>query len=147
MAGYRALVDSLYPKGFQDLTQVTTWLRRVYDKMFLVEEWHEVGDANEPAFENSWVNYGSGYSTTGFMKDPHGMVKLKGVVQSGTSGTVVFTLPAGYRPGATCIFSAVNVNGGGHSTVSVNTSGQVTVTASGASPRPAMCVADFRADQ
>lgn len=146
MAGFRVLVDSLYPGGFKTMTEIDKWLRKAYDKMFLIEEWHEVGDTNEPAFENSWANYGSGYSTAGFMKDPHGMVKLRGVVQSGSSGTVVFTLPAGYRPGATCIFAAVNVNGGGSSTVSVNTSGQVTVTASGASPRPAMCVANFRAD-
>jgi hypothetical protein len=122
-------------------------MRKVYDKIMQVEDWHEVGDTNEPAFQNSWTNYGSGYSTAAFMKDPHGMVKLRGIVQSGSSGTVVFTLPEGYRPGATCTFAAVNVNGGGHSTVSVATTGAVTVTASGANPRPAMCVANFRSEQ
>jgi len=50
-----------------------------------------------PTLVNSWVNYSTTNSTVAYMKDTLGFVHLKGVVKSGTSGTV-FTLPVGYRP-------------------------------------------------
>ena len=50
-------------------------------------------------FENSWVNHdGAGTEPAGYYKDPWGVVRLRGLVKSGASGTVVFTLPSGYRP-------------------------------------------------
>lgn len=65
---------------------------------FSGDGWHEVGGSGEPAFQNSWVNYGSGWTNCEFFKDEMGIVRIKGLVKNGTANTVVFTLPVGYRP-------------------------------------------------
>jgi hypothetical protein len=54
-----------------------------------------------PTFQNSWVNYGSGYETAGYYKDKQGVIHLKGLVKNGTLNAAIFTLPAGYRPSLT----------------------------------------------
>lgn len=48
---------------------------------------------------NSWVNYGGTNATAQYMMDSSGNVHLKGMIKDGviTAGTVLFTLPAGYR--------------------------------------------------
>src|SRR4051812_35523455 len=78
-----------------------------------MDPWHVVGAAGEPAFQNSWTNYGSGWATAGFRKDPLGKVRLRGLVKSGTLATV-FKLPAGYWPP-------------GHIAVASNTSGGLNI--------------------
>lgn len=63
--------------------------------------WREVGATNQPAFENSWVNYNTAsFYGAAFYKDALGFVHLRGLVKSGTVGTgfAIFTLPTGYRP-------------------------------------------------
>jgi hypothetical protein len=62
--------------------------------------WHVVGAGGEPAFQNSWVNFGSGFQGARFRRE-NGVVRIEGLVKSGTSNTAVFTLPAEYRPSAT----------------------------------------------
>jgi len=62
-----------------------------------VEDWHEVGTAGEPVFENSWVNFDTDRPAR-FYKDPLGIVHLSGLIKTGSIGTVAFTLPEGYRP-------------------------------------------------
>lgn len=83
--------------------------------------WHNVGGANEPAFQNNWVNYGSDLDVASFYKDALGWVRLKGMVKSGTANTTVFTLPPGYRPQVDVVFSVL----------SNDVIHRVTVTASG----------------
>lgn len=75
-------------------------------KDIAVELPHIVGDPNEPAFQNSWVNFDtSADAITRFWKDPLGMVRIEGLVKSGTIGAfAVFTLPEGYRPARLQIF-------------------------------------------
>jgi hypothetical protein len=58
---------------------------------------HYVGAPGEPAFQNSWVAYDVNNAPR-FRKSPDGKVRLAGLIKSGASGTVAFTLPAGYRP-------------------------------------------------
>jgi hypothetical protein len=57
----------------------------------------------------TWMNYGSGFNTTGYYKDPLGAVHLKGLIKPDctqslhatcTAGALIFTLPLGYRPAA-----------------------------------------------
>ena len=60
-------------------------------------DWHYVGEAGEPAFQNSWVNY-NGWGDCAFRKMADGMVLLKGLIKSGNTGATIFTLPVGYRP-------------------------------------------------
>lgn len=60
--------------------------------------WYNVGDPSVPVFEHSWVNYGGGYSPVGYCLDNQGFVHLRGMAKSGSMGTVIFTLPAGFAP-------------------------------------------------
>jgi hypothetical protein len=65
-----------------------------------------------PTLLNSWVNYGSS-SDAGYYKDSLGRVNLRGFIKDGTvdnTNGVIFTLPAGYRPGTDLIFSALGSN-------------------------------------
>lgn len=69
------------------------------------ESWIEVGSGGSaPAFTNGWVNYGGALQTAAFYKDPFGVVRLKGMIASGTIASAAFTLPAGYRPPAASTF-------------------------------------------
>jgi len=63
-----------------------------------MDTWHAVGGVGEPAFQNSWVNFGAPYAAAAFRKDPFGRVMLRGSIKSGTINQTAFTLPAGYRP-------------------------------------------------
>lgn len=74
------------------------------------EEWRDVGATGQPAFQNSWVNYGGGNEIAAFMKDASGFVHIKGLIANGTQGTVGFTLPAGYRPPEAIHFAALSNN-------------------------------------
>ena len=53
-----------------------------------------------PTLLNSWVNYGGGLAPARYKKDKFGVVWVQGMIKSGTTtgGTVIFNLPAGYRP-------------------------------------------------
>jgi hypothetical protein len=74
------------------------------------EPWHEVGAAG---LQNSWANVDATNDTTaGFYKDPFGVVRLKGLLDGGANDTVVFTLPAGYRPGHNLIEAVARGSGG-----------------------------------
>lgn len=78
------------------------------------EPWHEVGSPGEPVFQNGWRNFGEGFGTAAFYKDPVGVVHLKGFVIEDTDpsgGTTAFTLPPGYRP-SQVMFPAVGAAGG-----------------------------------
>ena len=68
------------------------WIFGFYKKIDVQEIWMA------PTFENSWVNSGGSVNPAGYMKDSLGFVHLRGSVKTGTAGTAIFTLPAGYRP-------------------------------------------------
>jgi len=108
---------------FNDSTDSYLWQEELA-KFLSIEDWHEVGATGEPAFQNSWVNFGSPYTTAAFYKDSFNRIHLKGVVKSGTVDTTIFTLPVGYRPAKEGIFSA---NGGGitHVRLDISTTGGV----------------------
>lgn len=79
-----------------------------------------------PTLQNSWANY-SGFDTAGYRIDDRGAVSLKGVIAGGTTtaGTVLFTLPEGYRPSARKMLIAENTGADGR--VDIRTSGDVTI--------------------
>ena len=79
-----------------------------------------------PTLLNSWVNYGGTASTVGYMKDSMGFVHLKGLVKTGSPGTVVFNLPAGYRPGS--YLRIAIIASGTYGNLDIQTSGDVTPT-------------------
>jgi len=94
-------------------------------KMGPQEAWHEIGSANEPSFENGWVNYGTVDDSAKFMKDSLGFVHVIGLVRGGPVGVGndkrVFTLPVGYRPAkylhfattANAMFAEMRIDGDG----------------------------------
>lgn len=115
-------------------------LKYAINELYQPEDWHEIGATNEPAFQNSWANEGTaGNETAAFKKTPQGSLLLKGYIDSGTitDGTVVFTLPAGYRPTNNVRVSGVYVQGSAENSyhLVIQTDGDVTIEGvSGASP-------------
>jgi microcystin-dependent protein len=92
-----------------------------------MDTWHRVGALGEPAFQNSWANYDApAVNDRGvrFRKDPFGRVSVFGCVKSGASGSVIFTLPVGYRPVMSSVSLAANCSGG-EATVGVDLNGSV----------------------
>ena len=65
-----------------------------------------------PTLLNSWVASDTG-RTPKYMKDSMGFVHICGAVKSGTLNTIVFGLPAGYRPSASRGFALFSGTGGG----------------------------------
>ncbi len=62
---------------------------------------------------NGWLDFGSTWAKVAFAKDAQGVVHLKGLARSGVtaSGTIIFPLPVGYRPGESRICLAYCSNG------------------------------------
>lgn len=95
-----------------------------------------------PTLLNSWVDFGGGYETAGYMIDTLGFVHLKGIVKSGTSVTAIFNLPLGYRPSERPIlstysndaFAAIDITTGGD--VRLVTGSNASLSLSGISFRP-----------
>jgi hypothetical protein len=81
-----------------------------------------------PTLLNSWVNYGAPFETAGYRKTPTGEVQLRGMIKNGTTtnGTVLFTLPAGYRPANTRAFPSVQ-GGNASCRIDVSAAGDVTI--------------------
>ncbi len=73
-----------------------------------------------PTLGNSWVNYGGTFQVAQYRK--HGdVVRIRGVIKSGTINAVAFTLPAGYIPPADLQFAVVS--NGAYGTLQVNGAG------------------------
>lgn len=63
------------------------------------EDWHYVGDTDEPAFGVGWDNAESAWFNLAFRIREAGVVDILGVVENTTDPTYsVFTLPSGYIP-------------------------------------------------
>lgn len=58
------------------------------------------------ALVNGWVAYGPPWAVPGFRKHLNGLVEVRGLMKSGTTtaGTVIATLPVGYRPLSSRLF-------------------------------------------
>lgn len=120
--GNADMLDGQHASAFADTTSVQT----LSNKTVVSEDWHWIGDAGEPNYENSWVDYGGEYSGAGFKKDAVGNVYLTGLVKSGTVNTAIFTLPVGYRPAYRKIFATTSNNV--HARFDVQPSGVVSTT-------------------
>lgn len=62
-----------------------------------VSTWTVLSAWVAPTLLNSWVNTGSGLVVAGYRKIGD-VVSLKGTVSTGTLGSIIFNLPAGFRP-------------------------------------------------
>ena len=123
-------IDTRYV--FSELKKIAISIKRIIQP----ESWHNVGDTGEPVFKNSWANSGTG-AVASFYIDASERVYIKGHVNTGASGTVVFTLPEGYRTPEQLSFTCHTVSGGGgsggHSYCIISVNGDVTLTMSGTS--------------
>jgi hypothetical protein len=105
------------------------------------EDWYLVGSTNDynVTFENSWANYGSVTAPARFYKDKFNVVHLAGQIDSGSSGTDAFTLPAGYRPEYINEFAIEAETSGGagghgaHAHCTIDTDGTVNCSFTGTS--------------
>lgn len=93
------------------------------------EAWREIGAAGQPAFQNSWVNFGSTRATAAFRKEGN-LVRVKGLVKNGGGSSAIFTLPLGYRP-PTDWFGVGIANGPAAAELQVGTNGVVQWSAGG----------------
>jgi hypothetical protein len=65
-----------------------------------------------PTLLNSWVNFGSGFQNARYRRDANGTIHIQGLVKSGSAANaIIFTLPSGYRPAGSLIFSGRSVAG------------------------------------
>lgn len=145
-------IEDLYTSTAAVDTRVTALEARV-TTLETIDGVHYVGTGVEPAFKNSWVNLDAGTPGVGtgryafFYKD-RGRVYLEGVIKTGASGTVAFTLPAGYLPrSANGVTLPVNANTA-HANVAIAANGDVFPTNVGGSAVAAFCFLDgvsFRA--
>ncbi len=96
--------------------------------------------------QNGWVNYGGGYEEACFWKDKNNVVHISGFIKSGaTAGeTVLFTLPAGYRPRANEKVVTVSLNA--FCVLDIYSSGNVVVKYGANSGWISLCNISFRAD-
>lgn len=84
--------------------------------------------------QNSWIpRTSTGAASPGYAKYADGLVMLRGSIAGGTAtnGTVIATLPAGYRPDATEIFPIQN--NGSEARLDVYTDGRVMINGDGSS--------------
>lgn len=111
------------------------------------EDWHYVGDTDEPAFENSWGNVSLTKYNLAFRIREAGVVDVEGSIVGGVSGDAVFTLPSGYLPSGTAYMFASVISSGptvDHGSVTVEASGAVTVGwTSGVTPTEVIIAGQF----
>lgn len=83
-------------------------------------------------FQNSWNNIGGANATVQYTKIS-GVVYLKGMASGGTAtaGTIVFNLPAGYRPAAYRNFAVISNNAFGYISIAPNGDVAIQVGVSG----------------
>jgi hypothetical protein len=78
----------------------------------------------KPNLLTTWEEYGGSWNKSGYFKDSFGIVHLRGLVRKGAVGSVIFTLPAGYRPARKELFAVCN-GGSAHGRVDVSAAGEV----------------------
>lgn len=91
-------------------------LRVQSNKELALQSWQSV------SLLNSWADVGAPYPTPGYWKSPHGVVYLRGTIDTGTAPSVAFVLPENYKPNGTLQFSVPSSG-----VISVEENGDVTV--------------------
>lgn len=83
-----------------------------------------------PALLNSWVAFGAPYAAAAHYRRINGVVYLAGLIKNGvtTSGTVLFNLPAGFRPLAQLY--RITGSAGALAVIEVKANGDVIATSS-----------------
>ena len=129
--GHTVTVGHYDTRGFQlhceDAGSDVFWLRNQNSNGTAWEGWRRIatcddvtGDIerfgeswNNLTLQNSWANYGGTWATAQYRKMPDGRVEVKGFIRYGviTTGTIIATLPTGYRPTEIRMKPVFHVNG------------------------------------
>lgn len=81
---------------------------------------------NVTVFTNGWGDWGIPYPPMAYTITATGTIQLRGAIASATSNSIAFTLPVGYRPPYTLLYTVpVDVASSTYGTVSINAAGQV----------------------
>jgi hypothetical protein len=99
------------------------------------ENWRYIGQKDNPSFTGTinWSNRGVGSDPlAAFYKDPFNIVRIKGVINTGTNNESAWTLPEGYRPPDDMLFPVLQTGAVEGAYVYVATGGTVTISHSGA---------------
>lgn len=123
---YTGFVDSASKVYLRDngVTSDQHWRCRFGGEVF-EDEWHTVGDSGEPALQNGWT---AAPSNPVQFKAWGGCTHVRGRVNSGTSGTTVFTLPVGLEPDHNMRFAMVTEDLATQGRVEVGTDSAVRLT-------------------
>lgn len=80
------------------------------------------GTWSDLSLQHGWRQYHSSYSSPQYIKASDGLVSIKGLIKSGSTGagTVIATLPVGYRPLARSLFAVVSSNAWGRLDIQPN---------------------------
>lgn len=76
---------------------------------------------------SSWQNYGGAETVAAYRRMADGTVRLRGSIKSGTTGTAIFTLPAGFRPAVSSREVFMAIGGPGVCEIDVGSDGVVKV--------------------
>ena len=119
--------ESDFSAIWYDLTSRNVY--RLYGSAAAINGWTLISGAPvtfAPTLLSGWVNYGDSFTAAGYYKGPDNRVHLQGLIKSGTvaDGTVIFTLPQGFRPLQKEMF-IVFISGGGYGRVDVYDNGSV----------------------
>lgn len=83
-----------------------------------------------PTLLNSWVNYGSTFAPVAYYKDSYGIVHMQGLLKDGgvyTAGTILFTLPVGFKPAQEQIFVVNGPSSNQFARLNITPTGNVTL--------------------
>jgi hypothetical protein len=126
-AWYKTELDTAFPLPAGDTKAAQETVAKILadgDAIIAAPEaWREVGEAGQPAFENSWVNFHTDNNSAAFYKDSGSRVWLKGRLKDGAVDSRAFLLPSGYRPSKTNVFAVDS--GAAHGRVFVGPGGAV----------------------
>lgn len=88
--------------------------------------WSGVGGLTALTLQNGWQNFGGNFGAPAVERTPDGQVRLHGAIRNGTTTleTLLFTLPAGFRPPAEVLVNCA--------TLASPFVGQLRITAAGA---------------
>ena len=113
------------------------------------DDWHLVGDTDQPTFNSGWSNVGSPFADAAFRLTPDGHVELAGLVSptgTFTGPTTIFTLPDEYAPTHTRVFPRANNPSSGTAptgrTILINSDGEVQLTNFTAATNPGVISLD-----
>lgn len=131
-----ATFTGTYPESERAaLAEVVQGLRQAISRVSVVEnrkvEKEPAVNRLYPIKLNSWVEYDSSRRPLSFYKDDSGVVHISGFIKGGLTnfGSLVFALPAGYRPSGNQEFNATSSDASSTKpcTIFVGTSGNVAI--------------------